>query len=342
LVTWSELAGGSAGWSQEGSRGGPDGPDDSPAAALVAVRPALGATGRAAVPRATTRDPLRRECRRRAPASRRFLPQDVESVAADELLARGFPEDAAVGTATLVLLREPGPLTRGSVVGVDDSKVSVERYSRVRTVRRCEGRHSPPTSTGDLLFILYAILVGLVIGVLAGGRPGRIGSLSIRWPWAIAGGLAAQVVLFSDPVTRVIGDLGPLVYVATTGCVLMAVWFNRTIVGIPLVVAGAIANVAAILANGGYMPASQAALSAAGKVAPTTYSNSALVADPLLWPLTDIFAMPPWMPFANVFSIGDILIGTGVATVIVMTMCRPTRDEAAGSMGSAIGPATKR
>ncbi len=40
-----------------------------------------------------------------------FLPRDVESVAADEVLARGFPEDAAVGTATLVLVRDPGPLT---------------------------------------------------------------------------------------------------------------------------------------------------------------------------------------------------------------------------------------
>jgi RND superfamily putative drug exporter len=39
-----------------------------------------------------------------------FLPRDVESVAAGELLARGFPADEAVGTATLVLVRAPGPL----------------------------------------------------------------------------------------------------------------------------------------------------------------------------------------------------------------------------------------
>jgi RND superfamily putative drug exporter len=40
-----------------------------------------------------------------------FLPRDVESVAARQLLAQGFPQDDAVGTATLVLLRDPGPLT---------------------------------------------------------------------------------------------------------------------------------------------------------------------------------------------------------------------------------------
>lgn len=189
------------------------------------------------------------------------------------------------------------------------------------------------------MFILYALLAGLVIGILAGGRPSRLGALTIRWPWVIAGGLAAQVVLFSDAVAAVIGDAGPPIYVATTACVLLAVAANRAIVGIPLVVAGAAANVAAIVANGGYMPASAAALAALGAEVKTVYSNSSLVADPALWPLTDIFAMPRWIPFANVFSIGDVLIGAGVATVIVVAMRRPPRDAGSPSVQSRIGPA---
>jgi multisubunit Na+/H+ antiporter MnhE subunit len=48
------------------------------------------------------------------------------------------------------------------------------------------------------------------------------------------------------------------------------------------------------------------------------------VADPLLWPLTDIFALPAWLPFANVYSVGDVLIGAGVVTVIVGAMRRGT------------------
>ena len=39
-------------------------------------------------------------------------------------------------------------------------------------------------------------------------------------------------------------------------------------------------------------------------------------------PLTDIFAMPAWLPFANVFSIGDVLIGVGVAATIALAMRR--------------------
>jgi len=42
----------------------------------------------------------------------------------------------------------------------------------------------------------------------------------------------------------------------------------------------------------------------------------------VLRPLTDIFVLPAWLPFANVFSVGDLLIGLGVAVVIVVAMRR--------------------
>jgi hypothetical protein len=68
------------------------------------------------------------------------------------------------------------------------------------------------------------------------------------------------------------------------------------------------------------MPASAGAAAALGKHDPTGYSNSALIPDPVLGPLTDIFALPAWLPFANVFSIGDVLIGVGIVLVIVKAM----------------------
>jgi len=71
------------------------------------------------------------------------------------------------------------------------------------------------------------------------------------------------------------------------------------------------------------LAAAQAAL---GKTAPTTYSNSAIVAEPVLKPLTDIFALPTWLPFHNVFSVGDVLIAVGVVVVIVAAMRRPVAE----------------
>ena len=49
-------------------------------------------------------------------------------------------------------------------------------------------------------------------------------------------------------------------------------------------------------------------------------TNSVLVARPALEPLTDIFALPAWLPLSNVFSVGDVLIGIGVAVAIAAAM----------------------
>ena len=40
-------------------------------------------------------------------------------------------------------------------------------------------------------------------------------------------------------------------------------------------------------------------------------STAAIVDGVVLGPLTDLFAMPAWLPMANIFSVGDVLIGVG-------------------------------
>jgi hypothetical protein len=70
------------------------------------------------------------------------------------------------------------------------------------------------------------------------------------------------------------------------------------------------------------MPVDAGALTALGRVPGTVYSNSALVPHAVLAPLTDIFALPSWLPFANVFSVGDVLIAIGVGVVISAAMRR--------------------
>lgn len=184
------------------------------------------------------------------------------------------------------------------------------------------------------MFILYAVVIGLVLGVLAGGRPARLGDLKVRWGWVILAGLWVQVLLFSDPVTARIGDLGVPIYVASTSAVLAAIVVNRAIPGMPVVALGAISNFAAIVANGGYMPASPVAMAAIGMAPKDVYSNSAVLPNAPLAPLTDIFALPSWLPWTNIFSIGDVLIGVGVAMVIVIAMRRPGGARSVSSDGA--------
>ena len=187
------------------------------------------------------------------------------------------------------------------------------------------------------MFILYALVVGFVLGLLLGGRPAGLANLQFRWSWLIIGGLLVQVVLFTDQVASMAGDLGPPIYVGSTALVFLGVLRNIDITGMKIVALGAASNMAAIVANGGYMPAGRGALEALGKTDATIYSNSAVIEHPALEPLTDIFALPAGLPFANIFSVGDVLIAVGVTVIIVAAMRHSPAPEPRAVEGS---PAT--
>ena len=95
----------------------------------------------------------------------------------------------------------------------------------------------------------------------------------------------------------------------------MAVVRNVNVPGVWLIAIGAGCNLAAIVANGGWMPADPTALDSIGGLG-NGYTNSIVVAEPAVRPITDIFALPAWLPLANVFSLGDVLIGIGIAATI--------------------------
>ena len=172
------------------------------------------------------------------------------------------------------------------------------------------------------MFILYALFTGLIVGAVLGGRVVALGDIEFRWAPLVILGFLAQVVLFTPVVSDRVGAAGPPLYVASTAMVGIGVLRNFSLPGVSWIVAGAVSNMAAILANDGYMPASAGALASLGHAVPTTYSNSAVVDHPRLQILTDQFALPTWLPFANVFSVGDVLLSIGVALLVIQTMRR--------------------
>ena len=172
------------------------------------------------------------------------------------------------------------------------------------------------------MFILYGVAAGIVVGLLAGGRFDRLADLRIRLAWLAIGALAVQVVLFLPAVGGTLGSLAAWAYVASSAAILAVVVANLRVPGVAVIGAGLACNLVAILANGGSMPASPTALASLGWSEATGYSNSVVVPDPALAPLTDVFALPAWLPFANVFSVGDVLIAVGVAATIALAMRR--------------------
>lgn len=195
------------------------------------------------------------------------------------------------------------------------------------------------------MLLLYAVLAGLLIGLLSGGRLSSLSTAGFRW-WPVAlAGLVFQLFLFSPPLAGVVGDLGPLLYVASSALVLFALLANLRQPAFLVIALGALLNLTVISLNGGLMPASPAAFAMLNGVAvvPVEYfSNSQLIGPHTLLPwLGDVFVLPRPVPMANVFSLGDVLIGIGGALFIVRTMHRrlpaADRDSAVVQTGSAGG-----
>jgi hypothetical protein len=168
--------------------------------------------------------------------------------------------------------------------------------------------------------MLWAIPIGIVVGLAAGGHLDSLARFRFRWGGLAVAGLLVQVVLFTEAGDRLAGGFGPALYVLSTLAVFVAVLRNLRLPGMPIVALGALANLAAITANGGFMPANAQALAAAGLDGPGSHTNSVVLEHPALEPLTDIYAIPASWPMANVFSVGDVLIGVGIVIVIAAAM----------------------
>jgi hypothetical protein len=163
------------------------------------------------------------------------------------------------------------------------------------------------------VIILGACLVLLAVNaVLPGSRLSRLGSRRWRHTWLVWLALAVQVVVIS-----VLPDGRGLSEAAHLGTYALAAAFvavNHRSVGTLVIGVGGLLNLVAIAANGGVMPATRDALEASGwEPTPGHFANSALVADPHVQLLGDVFATPSWLPVHSVFSVGDVVIVAGFA-----------------------------
>ena len=168
------------------------------------------------------------------------------------------------------------------------------------------------------------VLVAVGLGLLLGGRLGSLAELRLRAPWFFLSALALQFVAF--PVARLPWttdeSLASALWVASYGLLVVGAVLNRRITGVPIVAFGMCLNLAAILANRGTMPVSPEAMHEAGRTALAQANSTASTGPRLPW-LIDRWAAPDWIPFANVFSVGDVVIAVGAIVLVVAAMnCR--------------------
>jgi Family of unknown function (DUF5317) len=169
-----------------------------------------------------------------------------------------------------------------------------------------------PKERGVLLVVAALLILATVLA--CGGDLVALADVRLRSAWLVGAALAAQVFV----VSLFPGSLDALhrpLHLASYGMLGAFLWRNRRLPGMVVVAAGGVANAAAIVANGGVMPATSSALASAGMPAEKVgeFANSAAVDGAALSWLGDVFAVPASWPLSNVFSIGDLLIAAGLA-----------------------------
>lgn len=169
--------------------------------------------------------------------------------------------------------------------------------------------------------LAYPVLLAVGLGLVLGGRLGALAELPLRTPWLFLAALALQVVAFPFTVLpwTTNESAASALWIASYALLLVAAVLNRRIVGVPIVTLGMLLNLVAILANHGTMPVRYSAMHEAGRT-DVLQANSTAMADPSLPWLVDRWAAPEWIPLANVFSVGDVVIAVGAFVLVLAAM----------------------
>jgi hypothetical protein len=180
---------------------------------------------------------------------------------------------------------------------------------------------SPRAIAADARDVLIGVMLLLAFASvpLRGGRLSALTELRLKGVPVVVGAFAVQILIVNvfPAGSHSLHEAINVVSYAVLGVVMAA---NLQVPGMPFIAAGGALNTAAIAANGGVMPASEGALRLAGLPAdPAGYSNSSVAESAGF--LGDVFAVPAWVPHANVFSVGDVLLIVG-AWVLVHRVCR--------------------
>ena len=165
------------------------------------------------------------------------------------------------------------------------------------------------------MFLLPPLLLALALAAALGGNLARLLRVEFRCAWLLVVALGDQVILFTGPGATMPRPLQQALHLASYALLFAFAALNLRLRSLWPLFLGMALNAAAISANGGHMPLSADAARSAG----ITVGSHANVADSAgrLRFLGDMFALPPWLPLANVYSVGDVLIAAGTLTFVL-------------------------
>jgi MFS family permease len=196
--------------------------------------------------------------------------------------------------------------------------------------------------------LLTGAVVGLVVGLVAGGRLDSLLGVRLRY---LALLVAALLVRFGtswliEAGVDIVDALRLPLYAASFGLVALVLWLNRSQPGLLLVMVGVLTNGLAVVVNAGWMPYYPPALEVAGLTVADLSPAGFFTALPMdigagfllqAGPFGDVVPLPVPL-FPNVISLGDIAISIGLGWFILATLLRGEPDAEAGGFSLWSGP----
>ena len=163
------------------------------------------------------------------------------------------------------------------------------------------------------MIVVVVTAIGVCSALWSWTRIKRLARLPLRHLELVWIALAVQLILFEYLARQIPLWASNGLHFATYALTVAFILINRHLPGAWLIAVGTSANLIAITANGGTMPADMGAWKRAGlrEIPPDVFENSAALSSPRLAFLGDVFAVPAGWPLANVFSVGDVLIVIG-------------------------------
>lgn len=172
------------------------------------------------------------------------------------------------------------------------------------------------------MVLLWALLLGFFIGLVRHRGLAHLAELKLRAGWLVLLAVLVQILILPlGPGAKPIVTWGmEFLHIGSYLLLLLFAVLNYRERALWLMALGMLSNFIVITVNGGHMPASLDALRAAGRTATVeklltdgVFGNVVLMSETTkLNFFGDILWLPGWVPFANAFSIGDLLLGVGV------------------------------
>ncbi len=171
------------------------------------------------------------------------------------------------------------------------------------------------------MLVLIPLLLGLVIGVAAGGKVGNLAYLRFHWPWFVLVVLVVREAVVIRPLNRIDGV--QYVYTAAfAGLVAWTAWNIKRLPGVWVVTVGAAMNLIVILANGGRMPVAPVLAGLGGLV-----QRGHIGQYVLMGPSTNLNWLADWIgfpwPFGSAYSPGDLVTAVGIGITVLLAVARP-------------------